>query len=73
MRAQMWKFDTVLVDLEDRDVTVRIVHARSMVSIAVEFRMMDAAMDTSVQELKRRAECLARERLLEVASFLDER
>jgi hypothetical protein len=72
MRPQLWQFDTVCIDLEDRDVKVKIVHAKSSACVTVEFRMPEAAIDTTVQELKRRAEFIARERLLELASYLDE-
>lgn len=71
MRPHLWQFDTVYIDLEDRDVTVRLAHAKSMAFVTVEFRMAEAALDTSVHELRRRAEFMARERLLELASFLD--
>lgn len=71
MRERLWTFDTVLIDLEDRDVTVRLVHARSSASISVAFRMAEAAIETSVHDLRRRAEFIARDRILELASFLD--
>lgn len=71
MRPQLWQFDSVSVDLEDRDVRVRLVHAKSSASVVVAFRMTEAAFDTSVAELRRRAEFIARDRILELASFLD--
>lgn len=72
MRPQLWQFDTVLIDLEDSDATVKLAHAKSLACVTVEFRMAEAAFDTSVHELKRRAECVARECLLQLASFLDQ-
>lgn len=72
MRPQLWQFDTVFIDLEDRDVTVKLAHAKSAACVTVQFRMAEAALDTSVHELKRRAEFIAREWLLELASFLDQ-
>lgn len=72
MRPKLWQIDAVFIDLEDRDVTIKLVHAKSLACVTVEFRMTEAAVDTSVRELKRRAEFIARDRLLELASFLDE-
>ncbi len=71
MRPKPWKFDTVFIDLEDRDVTVKLVHVKSSACVTVEFRLSDAAMRTSVAELRRRAEYIARDRILDLASFLD--
>lgn len=73
MRPQLWQFDTVQIDLEDRDVTVKLAHAKSAACITVEFRMAEAALDTSVHELRQRAEFLAREWVFDLASFLEQR
>jgi len=72
MRPSFWQFDSVRIDLDDRDVTVRIVHGKTLASVLVEFRLSEAALDTSVGELRRRAEHLARESVLDLASFLDD-
>lgn len=71
MRPKFWQYDSVKIDLEDRDVTVRLVHERSLAVVTVEFRIAEAALGTSAGELRRRAEYLARDRLLDLASFLD--
>ena len=34
-------------------------------------RLSEAALDTTVEDLKLRAECMARESVLDLASFLD--
>lgn len=71
MRPRFWQFDSVRIDLDDRDVTVRIVHRKTLASVLVEFRLSEAALDTTVEDLKLRAECMARESVLDLASFLD--
>jgi hypothetical protein len=72
MRPQFWQFDSVYIDLEDRDVRVQLRHAKLTAVVTVEFRLAESALDTSVYELKRRAEAIARDWLLDLASFLDQ-
>lgn len=71
MRPVFWQLDSVRIDLDDRDVSVRIVHGKTLASVLVEFRLSEAALDTTVDDLRRRAECMARENVLDLASFLD--
>lgn len=71
MRPAFWQLDKINVELEDRDVLVRMVHGRTLVAVTVEFRLPAGQTDRSVADLKRQAECLARESLLDLASFLD--
>ncbi len=71
MRPVFWSFDSVRIDLEDRDVSVKIVHGPTLASVVVQFRLSEAALDASVVELRRRVEHMARESVLDLASFLD--
>ena len=71
MRPSFWQFDSIRIDLDDRDVSVRIVHGKTLASVVVEFRLSESALDTTVGDLRRRAEHLARESVLDLASFLD--
>lgn len=71
MRPAFWQLDKVSVELEDRDVLVRMVHGKTLVAVTVEFRLPVCPKSKSVSDLKLQAECLARESLLDLASFLD--
>lgn len=71
MRPVLWSFDSVRIDLEERDVSVKIVHGPTLVCISVEFRITEIALQTSVGELRRRVEHLARQKVLDLASFLE--
>ncbi|PQA88305.1 hypothetical protein [Hyphococcus luteus] len=71
MRAALWACDDILVDLEDRDVTVRFVHFKTHATVTVALRINARALDTSVEELKRRVEALAGDCVSDLASFLD--
>ncbi len=71
MRPVFWQFDSIRIDLEDRDVSVRIVHAKTLASVVVELRLSEMALDTSVSDLRQRVEHLARESVLDLASFFD--
>ena len=41
MRKSLWTFDTVTVDLEDRDCSVKAVHAISLAEVTIAFRLTD--------------------------------
>tara|TARA_R110001606_G_scaffold279266_1_gene427760 strand:+ start:247 stop:468 length:222 start_codon:yes stop_codon:yes gene_type:complete len=71
MREKLWSFDTVVVDLEDRDVIVKLVHERTLAEITVQFRVPESSFNASVQTLRRHAETLAADKILDLASFLD--
>ena len=71
MRPHLWCFDTVTVDLEDRDVCVKAVHKITLTTIIVDFRLTKAQLKGEPEELRRSIERLATDRLLDLASFLD--
>lgn len=71
MRPVFWSIDSVQIDLEDRDASVKLVHGPTLASVVVEFRLTEAALAGSVDDLKRRVEHLARESVLDLASFFD--
>tara|TARA_R110002049_G_scaffold223399_1_gene395060 strand:- start:4976 stop:5197 length:222 start_codon:yes stop_codon:yes gene_type:complete len=71
MRKKLWSFDTVVVDLEDRDVTVKFVHGMSLTEITVQFRISESSLNASTHSLRRHAEALATHNILDLASFLD--
>lgn len=71
MRPSFWEVDSIRIDLEGRDVSVGFVQKKTLASVCVEFRLAEAALETTVTELRRRAEHLARESVLDLASFLD--
>ena len=71
MRIHLWSFDTVTVDLEDRDVSVKAVHALSSVEVLISFRLSDKQLKGSPVSLRRTIETLAADKILDLASFLD--
>ncbi|WP_291209315.1 hypothetical protein [Hyphomonas sp.] len=71
MRKQLWQVDRVVVDLEDRDATVSIVHHISLSEITVRFRLRPEQLDDAAVPLRRRVEHLAAELVLDLGSFLD--
>lgn len=71
MRTKLWSFDTVVVDLEDRDVTVKLVHERTLAEITIQFRVPEKSLEASAQTLRRHVEALATDKILDLASFLD--
>ena len=71
MRTKLWSFDTVVVDLEDRGVTVKLVHERTLAEITVQFRIPEKSLEASAQTLRRHAEALAADKILDLASFMD--
>lgn len=71
MRAKLWSFDTVVVDLEDRDVTVKLVHERTLAEVIVRFRLPETSLEERARVLRRHAELLATDKIQDLASFLD--
>ena len=71
MRKHLWQVDRVLVDLEDRDATVSLVHHISLNEITVRFRLRPEQLDDAALPLRRRVEVLAAEIILDLGSFLD--
>jgi len=71
MRTSLWTFDTITVDLEDRDCSVKAVHAISLVEVTVAFRLTDRQLKGSPGKLRRAIETLATDKILDLASFLD--
>lgn len=71
MRKRLWQVDTVIVDLEDRDATVSLVHQKSLSEITVKFRLSPRQFEDSAFPLRRRIEFLATDLILDLGSFLD--
>ena len=71
MRKHLWQVDRVLVDLEDRDATVSLVHHISLSEITVRFRLRPEQLDDTATALRRRVEALAAEIVLDLGSYLD--
>lgn len=71
MRPKLWIFDTVFVDLEDRDVRVKLVHNITLAEITVEFRLAPSQLKGGPEELRQHIEFLATDKILDLASFLD--
>ncbi len=71
MRRHLWQVDRVVVDLEDRDATVSLVHHISLSEITVRFRLKPEQLDDAGIPLRRRVEVLAAEIVLDLGSFLD--
>lgn len=70
-RAKLWNFDQVSIDLEDGDVAVRAVHGPSLTEVVVHFRDNKAQLKGEADTLKARLECLAADKIQNLASFLD--
>ena len=72
MRTKLWSFDTVVVDLEDRDVTVKLVHERTLAEITVQFRIPETSLETSALISRCHAETLTTDRIFDPCPpFLD--
>ncbi|MBU1286140.1 MAG: hypothetical protein KJ871_00290 [Alphaproteobacteria bacterium] len=71
MRVHLWSFDTVTVDLEDRDVSVKAVHALNGVQVIISFRLSENQLKGGPISLRRTIETLAADKILDLASFLD--
>tara|TARA_R110002020_G_scaffold406378_1_gene616346 strand:- start:16561 stop:16791 length:231 start_codon:yes stop_codon:yes gene_type:complete len=72
MRKTLWAFDTVTVDLEDKDCSVKAVHAISLAEITIAFRLTERQLKGSPGQLRRAIETLATDKILDLASFLDQ-
>ncbi|WP_373002703.1 hypothetical protein [Hyphomonas sp.] len=72
MRTSLWTFDTVTVDLEDRDCSVKAVHAISLAEVTIVFRLTDRQLKGSPDKLRQAIETLATDKILDLASFLDQ-
>tara|TARA_R110001606_G_scaffold181323_1_gene328035 strand:+ start:1056 stop:1286 length:231 start_codon:yes stop_codon:yes gene_type:complete len=72
MPISLWKFDTVTVDLEDRDCSVKAVHAISLAEVTIAFRLTDRQLKGAPGKLRRAIETLATDKILDLASFLDQ-
>jgi hypothetical protein len=71
MRKHLWQVDRVVVDLEDRDATVSLIHHISLSEITVRFRLKPEQLDDTAVPLRRRVEVLAAEIVLDLGSFYD--
>lgn len=71
MRRHLCQVDHVIVDLEDRDATVSMVHHVSLGEITAGFRLRPEQPADSALPLRRRLEHLAAEIVLDLGSFLD--
>lgn len=71
MRKHFWQVDRVLIDLEDRDAAVSLVHHLTLSEITVRFRLKPAQLDDAAIPLRRRIEALAEEIVLDLGSFYD--
>lgn len=71
MRQQLWQVDTVVIDLEDRDAAVTLVHKLSFSEVTIRFRLKPEQLVSEALPLRRRIETLAAEIVLDLGSFLD--
>ena len=71
MGRKFWAFDTVTVDLEDRDVTVTLVHFLTHTEVKICFRLAEDQLGGSASSLKNRLQTLAADQILDLASFID--
>ncbi|MAB11856.1 hypothetical protein [Hyphomonas sp.] len=71
MRIKLWAFDTVHVDLEDRDVSVTVVHGITGTEVNIRFRVTPEQLKGPVENLRPKLEHLATHRLLDLSSFLE--
>jgi hypothetical protein len=72
MRTSLWTFDMVAIDLEDRDCSVRAVHAISLAEGTIVFRLTDRQLKGSPGKLRKAIEILATDKIWDLASFLDQ-
>ena len=71
MRKQLWQVDRVVIDLEDRDATVSLLHKISLSEITVRFRLKPEQLEEAAISLRKRIEVLAADLVLDLGSFLD--
>lgn len=67
MRIQLWSFDTLTVDLEDRDVSIKAVHAVTGAEVVVAFRLSEKQLRGSPLRLRKSIEMLATDKILDLA------
>lgn len=71
MRQQLWQVDKVIVDLEDRDAAVTLVHKLNFSEVTIRFRLKPEQLISEAMPLRRRVETLAAEIVLDLGSFFD--
>jgi hypothetical protein len=71
MRQHLWQVDRIVVDLEDRDASVPLLHKISLSEITVRFRLRPEQLDDAAASLRRRIEVLAAELVLDLGSYFD--
>lgn len=71
LRQKLWAFDNVVINLEERDARIELVHAFSGVRVEVHLRVPPDWVHGPAELLKPKLQILAGERILELASFLD--
>ncbi|KCZ61475.1 hypothetical protein [Hyphomonas atlantica] len=71
MRKRLWQVDAVVVDLEDRDATVSMVHQKSLSEVIVKLRLSPRQLNDAATPLRKRIETLAADLVLDLGSFLD--
>lgn len=71
MRKRLWQVDAVVVDLEDRDATVSMVHQKSLSEVIVKLRLPPRQLNDAATPLRKRIETLAADLVLDLGSFLD--
>lgn len=52
MHAQFWQYRCTKIDFEDLDVSVHLIHRKSLASVTVKFRVDESALDTSGKEIQ---------------------
>ena len=71
MRKHLWQVDKVLVDLEDRDVSVSLVHHFTLSEVIVRFRLKPEQLEETGLPLRQRIELLACQIVLDLGSYFD--
>lgn len=71
MRKKLWSFDTVSVELEDRDAKVSAVHFVSGTIITVRLRLDKNQISGLASDFRQKLEYLATNEVLDLASFLE--
>jgi len=71
MHPDLWRFDTVTVDLEDRDLTDTAIHKIILAAVIVEFRLTERQLSGNSTQLLEHIECLVAQHVLDLASYLD--
>ena len=63
MRRKLWDFDTVQIDLEDRDVTVTAVYALTFAEIKICFRLTTEQLQGEINAIREPVETLAADKV----------